>query len=286
MIFNMFKNPPKKLRSSNKDLAPFGFYFDFFIDDPFKIPILPIPMRIDKLTNGQATLFISPDFVELKKSFEKYELSIDFNLFFLFGIKNLISYARKKYKEITFQTLKNETIEKWFEKSKLIQAEIPSLTEDFTFITSEFLRTYHEIDQQGSIETDMTFKSELIKYCEKIIYYLKEKIENNKITIIRQDEILSEKLCNEKKQKFYPNIISVETKNLTSNKLTSMDFVPYLIYDDLIDTFTYNKKLLSNGRQTCDFKIFSTNRIINKVTTTEYFIKDRILNSIDLEELL
>ncbi len=286
MIFNMFKNPPKKLRSSKNDLAPFGFYFDFFIDDPFRIPIHPIPMRIDKLTNGQATLFIFPDFLELKKTFERYGLSINFNLFFLFGIKNLITYARKKYKEITFQTLRNESIEKWFEKSKLIQAEIPSLTEDFTFITSEFLRTYYEIDKQGLNEIDMNFKSELINYCEKIVNYFKKKMENNKITIIRRNEILSEKLCNEKKQKYYPNIISVETKNLTNNKSTNMEFVPYLIYDDIIDTFSYNKKLLSNGRQHCDIRIFNINRIINKVTRTEYLIKDHILNSIDSKELL
>lgn len=286
MIFNMFKHPPKKLKTSKQDLAPFGFYFDFFIDDPFKIPIYPVPMRIDKLTNGQATLFIFPDFLELKKSFERYGLNIDFNLFFLFGIKNLIAYARKMYKEITFQTLRNEIIENWFNSSKLIQAEIPSLIEDFTFITSEFLSTYYEIDQQGINEINMNFKSELIKYCERILEYLKKKLENNKITIIRRNEKLSEKLYNKKKQKFYPNIISVETKNLTNNKSTNLNFVPYLIYDDLIDTFSYNKKLLSNGRQYCDIEIFKRNRIINKVTSTEYFIRDHILNSINLEELL
>jgi len=282
----MFKKIPLKLKTSKRDLAPIGFYFDFFIDDIFEIPILPIPMRIDKLTNGQATLFILPDFHELKKSFERYELSIDFNLFFLFGIKNLITYARKKYKEITFQTLRNELIEKWFKKSKLIQAEIPSLTEDFTFITSEFLKTYYKIDKLGLNEIDMNFKRELSKYCEKIINYFKKKMENNKIMIIGQNEILSEKLYKEKKQKFYPNIISIETKNLTDNKLTKMHFVPYLIYDDLIDTFSYNKKLLLNDRQNCDLKILNINRIINKVTRTEYLIKDHILNSIDLEELL
>ena len=111
-------------------------------------------------------------------------------------------------------------------------------------------------------------------------------MENNKIMIIGQNEILSEKLYKEKKQKFYPNIISIETKNLTDNKLTKMHFVPYLIYDDLIDTFSYNKKLLLNDRQNCDLKILNINRIINKVTKTEYLIKDHILNSIDLEELL
>lgn len=282
----MFKKIPLKLKTSKRDLAPIGFYFDFFIDDIFEIPILPIPMRIDKLTNGQATLFILPDFHELKKSFERYELSIDFNLFFLFGIKNLITYARKKYKEITFQTLRNELIEKWFKKSKLIQAEIPSLTEDFTFITSEFLKTYYKIDKLGLNEIDMNFKRELSKYCEKIINYFKKKMENNKIMIIGQNEILSEKLYKEKKQKFYPNIISIETKNLTDNKLTKMQFVPYLIYDDLIDTFSYNKKLLLNDRQNCDLKILNINRIINKVTKTEYLIKDHILNSIDLGDLL
>ena len=57
----LFLNPPLKLKSYQNDLAPLDFFFDKFITDLFKIPITPIPMRIDKLTNGQLTLFLSPD---------------------------------------------------------------------------------------------------------------------------------------------------------------------------------------------------------------------------------
>ncbi|KKL99533.1 hypothetical protein LCGC14_1813490, partial [marine sediment metagenome] len=45
-----FFNAPVKLKSYKKDLAPIGFYFDIFATEIFKIPVMPVPMRIDKLT--------------------------------------------------------------------------------------------------------------------------------------------------------------------------------------------------------------------------------------------
>jgi len=57
----------------------------------------------------------------------------------LTGIKNLINFGNKKYNEITHRTLKEESIIRWFDNSKLLPTEIPSLTKDFIFILSEFI---------------------------------------------------------------------------------------------------------------------------------------------------
>lgn len=78
----LFIIPAKKLKFHKKEIAPIGFYFDLFTNGFFKIPITPIPMRIDKLTNGKPTLIIISNRNELRQFFEGFELIINFNSFF------------------------------------------------------------------------------------------------------------------------------------------------------------------------------------------------------------
>jgi hypothetical protein len=49
-----------------------------------------------------------------------------------------------------------------------------------------------------------------------------------------------------------------------------MGFVPYLIYDDLLDSFYYNKKLLKNTTDdSINLKVYEDNKIINKTSTLD-----------------
>ncbi len=79
--------------------------------------------------------------------------------------------------------------------------------------------------------------------------------------------------------------------NLKSKK-KNMNFVPYLIYDDVIDVFSYNKKLLSEGsKNQINLKIWNNNDIIYKLSNIEKFnpecdLKNFKLELIDLEHLL
>ncbi|GAJ01104.1 unnamed protein product, partial [marine sediment metagenome] len=52
-------------------------------------------------------------------------------------------------------------------------------------------------------------------------------------------------LYSEKKEKYYPKIITIKI-----DKKLKMNFVPYLVYDDILDIFSYNKKILLEGKQT------------------------------------
>jgi len=129
-----FQNPPVKLKLFKSDLAPIGFYFDIFATE------MPIPMRIDKIINGESTFLIIPDINKLDHLFEKLDMVINFGTFFLVGVKNLIDFAKIKYNQITLRILKKESIINWFEKSKMISADIPSLIEDFTFLIKNVLQ--------------------------------------------------------------------------------------------------------------------------------------------------
>ena len=288
-----FFNPPTKLKAFKKDLAPLGFFFDLIPTKNFKIPIMPVPMRIDKLTNHQPTLFILPDFNSLKNIFQKYHLFINFEQFFLIGLTNLISYAKVKYKEITKRNLKDEIIVKWFEKSKNINTEIYSLTGTFTFLISEFLKTVYFINAEKTKDENSNTLKHILQYCDTMINYCEEKIDNNKFIIKKGDTEEEVKLYKEKNNKYYPEIVHVDVDNLSLNKKEKRHFVPYLIYDDLFDCFSYNKKKLLENR-TNDFSIncWFENRIINKdpsidkIKIYELYFNQINLSLFDIKRLL
>lgn len=283
---SFFSRTPAKLKSFKRDLAPIGFYLDIFSTEIFKIPVIPIPMRIDKLTNGEATFFIFPDVDKLNQLFEKLGLVINFKSFFSDGIKNLILFAKKKYKEITLRTLERESIINWFAKSKMLSAEIPSLTEDFTFIISEFLKMYSNIVKKGLAPNPEDYSAELIQYCEKIINYFQEKIEQNCFQIKEKGLIESVQLYKERKEHYYPEIISINVNNINKNGIKQMNFVPYLIYDDIFDIFSYNKKLLDEGLQKpYDMNNWKNNGIINKILKTNKIIPHQYQKKFELSEI-
>ena len=273
MIF--FKSNRKylnKLRTFKRDLAPMGFYFDIFSTDIFQIPILPIPMRIDKLSNGKPTLLITPNREKLEKVFKRLNLTINFHLFYIMGIKNFLNYANLKQKELTLRCLDSDKIRKWWEASNNISAFNPDLGESFTFITSQFLKTYSHIDKNNLDPTQDKdeYKNILIEYCDSIIKYFRNKIEKNIFFIKNEDKIEMEKLYLEGKQKYYPLVIKLPVYDLATNKTSEMGFVPYLIYDDLLDSFYYNKKLLKNTTDdSINLKVYEDNKIINKTSTLD-----------------
>lgn len=288
---NFFSSPQTKLKSFKKDLAPIGFFLDIFATEIFKIPVMPIPMRIDKLINGDPTLFILPDANKLDQLFEKLGFIINFESFFSVGIKNLINFAKKKYKEITLRTLERESIINWFVKSKMLSAEIPSLTESFSFIISEFLKMYSNIVKKGLAPKNEDYGADLIQYCEKIINYFQERIEQNIFQIKNKGLIKTVQLYKEKKNNYYPEIFSIDVYNLNKNEIKQMNFVPYLIYDDIFDSFSYNKMLLNEGSQKIlDINSWKNNGIINKILKTnkinyQYHKKFELLD-INLEKIL
>jgi len=282
---NSFFNSPSKLKSFKNDLAPVGFYFDIFATEIFKIPVMPVPMRIDKLTNGDSTLFILPDIGKLNKKLIKLGLTMNFKNFFLLGISNFINFAKGKYKEIVHRNLERGMIIKWFENSRLIRTKIPSLTEAYTYLLVEFLNTFSTIEEKGLDPSLEGYTTELLRYCDTIISYTREKIENNVIQIKEEGSTKTVQLYLEKKEKYYPQIIAIKI-----DKKTKMNFIPYLIYDDILDIFSYNRILLKEGKQIpVDVKVWKNNRIINKFSNVNYsngFLRDFDLEKIDIEKIL
>lgn len=262
---------PTKLRSNKKEIAVIGLYFDVFDTNLFTIPILPLPIRVDKVTNGEPTCFVHPNLNKLNEVSKALGLTINYETYFLFGIKNLIKYAKETYKSITYRQLPKEAILKWYENSISTVIEIPSLIKDYTFIISEFLKTYSTIENLKLSPEEDKYFYELIRYCERMVHYFRDVLESNSIQIKINQEIKEEKIYTERKNKYYPIHVYIDVNYGKESKLKKRVLIPYLIYDDLIDVFFYNHKMLvEREKNPISLKIYENNRIIIKGQNIKY----------------
>ena len=289
MSFFKYKSRVKPFK---QDIAPIGFYFDIFSTSLFQIPILPIPLRIDKIFYGQPTLIIIPNQRKLERIFKKYNFCIDYSLFYKIGLQNLLKYALSMQKEVSKKNITvSDTLRKWWEASNAIMTDNPDLVKSFTFITSEFIKTYSNITEK---ELDPSLNKqdytlELNNYCDRIINYFRNKIEKNIFFVRKMDSFDIEKLYLERRKKYFPLEIEIGINDLNTNESNDMKFVPYLIYDDLLDCFSYNKTLLMNADIPINLKVYEDNKIINKTSTIDDIrtISSKIeLKKLYLEEIL
>ena len=276
---------PNKLKTNKREIGIVGFFFDLFSTNLFTHPILPIPMRIDKLTNGYPTCIIYPNLAALNEISQKIGFRINFESFFRTGLKNFISYGNKNYKSITYRPLSKETVLKWYERSLSTSIEIPSLEIDFTYVLSEFLKTYSNITNLGIDSNDNRYTSELCQYCETMINYFRSRLESNTIQIKVNQEIREEPIYSEdKKKKYYPQPVYIDVtygKPGTQKKTKNTLFIPYLIYDDLIDVFFYNLKLLKERvKIPINVQIYKDNNIIIKGYTTKFYQQEKLIEKL------
>ena len=190
---------------------------------------------------------------------------------------------QKKYKEIIIHPLKDQFIVNWYDQSKLIKAEIPSLTKDFTYLLSEFIKMYSKFLESDDISDQIKL---LIEYCEKMNRYLKRRLHNNFILTIKDGKPIIQRIYKEKKGKIYPEIVSVPIYNIQTEAVKDMFFVPYLIYDDLLDVFFYNTQLLSEKTRNVNLKRFQENGIINKRSRTSNVKLEKVLARVEIERFL
>ena len=275
----------KVIKSFKKDFAPMLFYFDLVPSEVFDPPVMPLPLRIDRLYSGNRTAFIHPDFYELENQLDNFNLKFNYAHFLETGLKNFIQYARKKVSSLQLRDystrLKTESIIDWFNSSCEIVFYNPDLEKDLTFILRDFIKLIATYFQKDLSNDSLRTKELLIEHCDKMIKYFRNKIEKNQITIIKEQEKENVKLSIERKSKFYPDIIEHDVVFLENYKVKKMKFVPYLIYDDILECYSYNKKLLTEGKESFySIELWKRNHIINKRSN----IKSTNLDDYDLSK--
>jgi hypothetical protein len=246
-------------RSKRKELAPIGFFIDFFPPETFHSPILPIPMRIDKVISGKPTLLVIPDEDILREKCKKLGIQLDINKFFSAGLNNLIAYARKKCKEQKNTYIHIENIKLWYLNTKKINFKIPELQNLFTKILSDFLEIYYRLYAKISSNFMEKETNLLIDYYDSLLEFIDNKIMKNQFQI-NQNEFVE--FYKTRKGKLYPEALKKEI--IINDSIKTYYFVPYLIYDDIFECIEFNKQNLIKQNVNLSNSFKQLNKIINK----------------------
>ena len=280
----MFKRSKVQYRfkTYKSDAAPFFFFIDIFpldlklFDTPYSIalaeqiknnPIMPLPMRIDKVFNGENSIIIRPTSPVSFPLNETTTAIINPIPYLQSGIENLLFFTEIRSQERLYRSLKQEKVSRWWDNTRFLYGNLHQVEEDF----SAFLKAYlYTIIKAKINETDIIGAA--IEYCEIINNICKEKMLRNKILVEIKNKQESVKLYREKESKhreklkiitqtqYHPELIDIEVHDFSTNGFPNQEnfkdsiasssesfvtkYIPLLLYDDLQECMLLNLKQL------------------------------------------
>ncbi len=282
----MFYRPknliPARIKSNPDDVAPMLFVIDVIRSEHYKNPIIPIPVRIDKVSNGEFTCIILPS---KQPQIEQEDLVyfIDVFRFVELGLQNLMSYTAKKFNEITYRPLNIANLSKWWENTRTFSCNFPTYTQDLEFASQAYLEAYVNWKSSG----DMI--GALLSYSDKIIDLCNTRLAKNKISYQFGKKVISSRIYTERKDgKKIAQIWQVDRITLKNRKVRKKAFIPHLIYDDLLECFLSNKAELERGElDVINFTDLENLKILGNTTLRmKDTLKEILLSSPRFDEVL
>ena len=280
----MYKKTQVKFKTYKSDAAPFFFYIEIFPFDTSlytnphssslikaieKNPIVPIPMRVDRVFNGENSVIIRPREVTSFQISEDRLAVINPQQFLNSGLQNLIYFSDIRSSETLFKHLTSKNLISWWEATKFLYGNLYRLEEDF----SAFLKAYLHTMVKSYIEGG-DLVSAAIQYCEIIEDVCKKRMDHNKILTEIDGKQSNVKMYKKKEHSSYkklkkiskigyhPELIDIEIldysrtnwlKKSTANsgiERRVKKYIPLLFYDDLQECMLLNLKYLEDNEKT------------------------------------
>lgn len=283
-----------KFKTYRSDASPFFFFIDIFpldlkiFETPHSLalakhirnnPIMPLPMRVDRVFNGESSILIRPNSPVSFPLNESIVAIINPIPFLQLGIEKLLFFTEIRSSQHLLRSLNNQKVKQWWENTRYLYGNLRQIEEDF----SAFLKAYlYTIIKAEINEEDITGAA--ISYCEIVNKICKEKMLKNKILVEIKDSQESVKLYREKKTKsreklnivkkmeYHPELIDIEVFNFSDisfpNKkefnndiIKNYDsrvakYIPLLLYDDLQECMIQNITLLEKNETELLFPSF------------------------------
>lgn len=280
-----------KFKTYKYDAAPFFFFIDIFPADTADLkqphyieliksiksnPIMPLPMRVDRVYNAEYSILIRPREPISFMIREDLVATINASPFLQFGIEKLLYFTEIRAREKFYKHLSFERARKWWNSTRYLYGNLYSLEKDF----SAFLRAYLQTMVKAKIEEEDLVKA-ASEYCQIIIDICNKRIDENSILVQVKGEqrnellfkvkevIVRQKRKKVKKTQYYPELIDIEIFNLKErgfptnkneqnillNELRSKEkkYIPILFYDDLLECMLQNLAYLEeNGENILD----------------------------------
>ncbi len=293
-----------KFKTYKSDAAPFFFFIDVFPLEPNRFdqplfsflshqlesnPIMPLPMRVDRVFNGDYSIIIRPS-EPITFPLSESELAIiNPEPFLQFGLERLIYFTEIRSRETLFRSLKKSAVDQWWDTTRYLYGNLPQLEEDF----SAFLRAYLYTVFKAWVNGD-DIVGAATEYCTIINNICRDRMVRNSILVDVNKKQEQVKLFKEKQKKYremfkihkrteyHPEIIDIEVfillekdiedpeisvtsvkENRGNYKVDVLKYIPLLLYDDLQECMLQNLKLLEiNEREMLDPAILLDSNVI------------------------
>lgn len=279
MFFQDKKKILTRIPVKRSDGAPMIFFMDV-INSDFPNPILPMPLRIDMVTNGLPTNFIFP-----KKStsirIENEIYTYNYLNLFRFYLKNLIHYSKRTHLKVTFQNLKEDTIKRWWDLSRNLIGKIPTYSKDLEFILETYLKAFR------SYKLSNDLPSALMEYTNKLVDYCNSRLESNAIELYYKQDLIGKRMYKIKKEHYFPEIFEYDVEEIVKGKkkIRRKAFIPIMLYDDLLECFLFNQMQLEKmineknevKEEVEEEKIKDQDEKIHELISFDYLIENNII---------
>lgn len=277
--------PINKFKTYKFDAAPFFFFIDIFppeysnINKPILAnlintigdnPIMPLPMRVDRVFNGERSVLIRPREPILFPITNDQTAVINPLPFLQQGFVKLLYFTEIRAREQFFLSLRIERVLHWWNSTKFQFAFLSMLEDDF----SAFLRAYlHTIIKATKLNEDLLEAAK--QYCQLIADICKKRMEQNFIITDIKGEQKSVKMYKIKEMTYYrkfkrsqeteyhPELIDIEIHDLANigfpeakenefsalkaMKTTIIKYIPLLFYDDLLECMLQDLKRIEEN---------------------------------------
>ncbi|NVM18739.1 MAG: hypothetical protein HWN80_13575 [Candidatus Lokiarchaeota archaeon] len=321
-----------KYKTYRSDAAPFFFFIDIFpldlkkFDTPHSLalakhiknnPIMPLPMRVDRVFNGESSILIRPNSL-VSFPLNKSVLGIINPVPFLqMGIENLLFFTEIRSQQRLFRSLREQKVKEWWQNTRYFYGNLHQIEEDFVAFLKAYLYT---IIKAKINEEDI--KGAAIEYCEIVNNICKEKMLRNKILVEINDTQKNVKLYREKsvkrreklnvikKVEYHPELIDIEIFNFSDMGFPKpkdfknfilknygsivVKYIPLLLYDDLQECMLQNITLLEkNETELLNPSFLLENNVITLLSSEEIENNDinkhnwlSDLSEVDIEGIL
>jgi hypothetical protein len=233
-------------------------------------PIMPIPMRVDRVFNGEKSLLIRPREPIYFSFLDDYTAILNPTPFLQYGIEKLLYFTEIRAYEKFVLSLTLDKVTNWWNSTKFLYAKLLQLEKDFSAFVKAYIQKVLKAKQNNE---DLIGAA--IKYCKIIKEICEKRLKENSILIETVDQETTVKLYKKKIAKFrkkmkkieeiqyHPELVDIDIFDLSEKgfqinmdnhnssfgdlKPDKIKYIPLLFYDDLLECMLQNLKKLDDG---------------------------------------
>jgi len=316
---------PKQYNIFKSDAAPFFFYIDVLpldltqYDIPHHVeilkslqpnPIMPLPLRVDRVYNGESSVLIRP---RERVSFPIRDKTIYINPdpFISRGIEKLIYLTEVRASREFAYSLTENNATKWWNSTKCLYGRLKTLEEDF----SAFLKAYIYTIVKTKFESG-DLLSAAHQYCELIRDICNKRINEKQILVEKKDKefladlyemkigkVFEKRFKRVDRKLLYPSFIDIEIFNFKDSNFSRtkdedlkskskiMKYIPLLFYDDLLECMLQNLEILKEFEgDIIDPSFLFENNVIkifdNEISEPEKYTWFKSFDQVDISKIM